>query len=299
MSGLLAVITRSTRRRLASKMRAIASLSSVRRRSILARASAEYSPSVRCEPGADLGRQVVGTTRPAFAELGLRCAIIPLIDHAAPMRGSFVSTPSTRHQAAVGDQLAGGLLEQLPHRSVRRWRRPSRPPRRPADPRSSSRCVPRPSSQPSTRARLSGSRASWPLHTSNQRAVSRTDRDTQPTTTVRLPYGAIGDRGMRPNVLFRPTRPQKPAGIRIDPPPSPPVASVTSPPATAAAVPPDDPPGVRAVLPRVVRRAVQHGPRDVDAAELRRRGLARPSTAPPRSRMRSTLTLVYAGAHGP
>ena len=49
---------------------------------------------------------------------------------------------------------------------------------------------------------------------------------------------------MRPNVAFSPTKPVKPAGIRIDPPPSPPVASVTRPPATAAALPPDEPPGV-------------------------------------------------------
>ena len=110
--------------------------------------------------------------------------------------------------------------------------------------------------------------------TSNQRAVSRTDRETQPTTTVRLPYAAIGDRGIRPNVLFRPTSPQKPAGIRIDPPPSPPVASVTMPPATAAARAARRSAGRVPVLPRVVRRAVQNGPRDVDAAELRRRGLA-------------------------
>ena len=37
----------------------------------------------------------------------------------------------------------------------------------------------------------------------------------------------------------------KPAGIRIEPPPSLPVAMGTRPPATAAAEPPDDPPGVR------------------------------------------------------
>ncbi|CAB4655275.1 unannotated protein [freshwater metagenome] len=36
----------------------------------------------------------------------------------------------------------------------------------------------------------------------------------------------------------------KPAGIRIEPPPSPPVARVTRPPATADALPPDEPPGV-------------------------------------------------------
>jgi len=38
----------------------------------------------------------------------------------------------------------------------------------------------------------------------------------------------------------------KPAGIRIDPPPSLPVAIGNRPPATAAAVPPDEPPGVLA-----------------------------------------------------
>ena len=39
--------------------------------------------------------------------------------------------------------------------------------------------------------------------------------------------------------------PVKPAGMRIDPPPSPPDAMGSRPPATAAAVPPEDPPGVR------------------------------------------------------
>ncbi len=54
-----------------------------------------------------------------------------------------------------------------------------------------------------------------------------------------------GPRGMRPAVPFMPTRPQKPAGMRIDPPPSPPEAMGSRPPATAAADPPDDPPAVR------------------------------------------------------
>ncbi len=51
--------------------------------------------------------------------------------------------------------------------------------------------------------------------------------------------------GMRPKFDFKPNMPVKPAGMRIDPPPSPPEAMGRSPPATAAAVPPDDPPGVR------------------------------------------------------
>src|SRR5437660_1428383 len=53
-----------------------------------------------------------------------------------------------------------------------------------------------------------------------------------------------GPRGILPAVPFIPTRPQKPAGMRIDPPPSPPVASGTRPPATAAAEPAEDPPVV-------------------------------------------------------
>ena len=37
----------------------------------------------------------------------------------------------------------------------------------------------------------------------------------------------------------------KPAGMRMEPPPSPPLAMGSRPPATAAAEPPDEPPGVR------------------------------------------------------
>src|SRR5262245_20550255 len=51
--------------------------------------------------------------------------------------------------------------------------------------------------------------------------------------------------GTRPKVGFRPTSPQKLAGIRIEPAPSEPRASGPSPAATAAAPPPVDPPGVR------------------------------------------------------
>src|SRR5436305_5676545 len=50
---------------------------------------------------------------------------------------------------------------------------------------------------------------------------------------------------MRPKLGFRPTRPVKAAGMRVEPPPSLAVPNGTSPPATAAAEPPLDPPGVR------------------------------------------------------
>ncbi len=103
----------------------------------------------------------------------------------------------------------------------------------------------RPASHPSTRGRLRVSRGSNPLQTSNQRAVSRTDRDTHPTTTVSGGCRVRGPLGMRPKVDLSPNRPVKPAGMRIEPPPSPPVAMGRRPPATAAAEPPEDPPGVR------------------------------------------------------
>src|SRR5262245_23444906 len=66
-----------------------------------------------------------------------------------------------------------------------------------------------------------------------------------PSTTVSGPIIVLGPRGMRPAVPFMPNRPQNPAGMRIDPPPSPPVAIGTSPPATAPALPADEPPVVR------------------------------------------------------
>ncbi len=66
------------------------------------------------------------------------------------------------------------------------------------------------------------------------------------------PYTAVSDPGgpgwgMRPWLGLNPTRPVKPAGMRVDPPPSLAVAAGTSPAATAAALPPLDPPGVRLV----------------------------------------------------
>ena len=104
--------------------------------------------------------------------------------------------------------------------------------------------MPRSRSQPSMRGSEYGSRVSYPLATSYQRATSRTDRARQPTTTVSGAIVVFGPRGIRPAVPFMPTSPLKPAGIRIEPPPSPPVAIDTSPPATAAALPPEDPPAV-------------------------------------------------------
>ncbi len=53
-------------------------------------------------------------------------------------------------------------------------------------------------------------------------------------------------RGTRPRDALSPTRPEKEAGMRVEPPPSDDMLIGTMPAATAAAEPPDEPPGVRA-----------------------------------------------------
>ena len=67
-----------------------------------------------------------------------------------------------------------------------------------------------PSPRPAAASTDRGSRS--PLHTSNQRAVSRTDRARQPSTTVIGAMPVRGPRGMRPAVPFMPTRPLNPRG---------------------------------------------------------------------------------------
>ncbi|CAB4570977.1 unannotated protein [freshwater metagenome] len=170
-------------------------------------------------------------------------SIMPLMLQAAPMLGNDVlmSTrfhPKSAIRPSMRDESTfhiAGEITAPPQSGTTATRFP----------RNVSRNVPSRGSHGSVSARLNGSRASRPAHTSNQRAVSRTLRDTHPAFTVRLPSWAWGARGMRPNVAFRPTKPVNPAGIRMDPPPSPAVANVTRPPATAAALPPEEPPGVR------------------------------------------------------
>ena len=48
-----------------------------------------------------------------------------------------------------------------------------------------------------------------------------------------------------PKLGLKPTMPQNPAGMRIEPPPSPPSEKAPMPVATATAAPPDEPPLVR------------------------------------------------------
>ena len=94
-------------------------------------------------------------------------------------------------------------------------------------------------------AAQNGSPTAGPASTSSSAAVSRTVRPIGPD--VARPTGSpyIGAELTRPRLGFRPTRPQQPAGIRIEPPPSEPCASGTSPAATAAPAPPLEPPAVR------------------------------------------------------
>ena len=71
-----------------------------------------------------------------------------------------------------------------------------------------------------------------------------------------------------------PSRPQKPHGMRIEPPPSVPSASGTMPAASAAALPPLEPPARALEVPRVARDAGQRAVGDALPAELGRRRLA-------------------------
>ena len=88
------------------------------------------------------------------------------------------------------------------------------------------------------------SRPSGPTITSSSRAASVTVVASTPAAAV-WPYRVPFRSGMRPKDGLWPTRPQNPAGVRVEPPPSLAVANGTSPAATAAADPPLEPPGVR------------------------------------------------------
>jgi hypothetical protein len=73
-----------------------------------------------------------------------------------------------------------------------------------------------------------------------------------PSATVRVigpiwasvPKGESGWAGTRPKLCLKPKMPVKPAGMRIEPPPSVPIWSAPMPVAAATAAPPLEPPGV-------------------------------------------------------
>src|SRR2546427_3073047 len=119
------------------------------------------------------------------------------------------------------------------------------------------------------------------------RAASRTVRPSGQTWATSSLPPAAGYIGTRPKVGFKPTSPQKLAGMRIDPAPSEPSASGANPAATAAAPPPVEPPGVR------VR---SHGFRDspnrglsVDPRQANSGRFVRPRKIAPEARSHFTL----------
>ena len=107
---------------------------------------------------------------------------------------------------------------------------------------------------------------SCPASTSSIRAVSRTERASDPNTTQCAPSLSCGARGTRSRWGLSPNSPQHAAGIRIEPAPSAASAAGTIPAATAAADPPLEPPGVRSgshglrVTPQVTDSVNGHSP---------------------------------------
>src|SRR4029453_18980341 len=93
--------------------------------------------------------------------------------------------------------------------------------------------------------------------------------------------------GTRPNVGFRPTSPQKLAGMRIEPAPSEPIASGPSPAATATAPPPVEPPADRGTAKGVgasPNRGLSVQPRHANSGRL-----VRPTKIAPVARKPATL----------
>ena len=110
----------------------------------------------------------------------------PEIAHAAPIFGSDVSTPLTRVRPASAIN-APASSSSSSHMRGEQVAPPQSSTTTARSDRSSSPWLPSPDSQPPVGGRLSGSRVSKPLQTSNHRAVSRTLRLRQPVTTVRFP----------------------------------------------------------------------------------------------------------------
>ncbi len=87
--------------------------------------------------------------------------------------------------------------------------------------------------------------ASAPAMTSSISAASRTVRVIGPTVSCVGHSSTSPLRLIRPRVVFNPTTPHRPAGMRTEPPVSVPIAAVARPAATATAEPLLEPPGTR------------------------------------------------------
>src|SRR6185437_3132547 len=88
---------------------------------------------------------------------------------------------------------------------------------------------------------------SLPAVASSSAALSRTEIETQCCAPAPARVSPIGARLIRPRDGFSPNRPHRPAGIRIEPPPSVACPIGTPRAATIAAEPPDEPPGERSL----------------------------------------------------
>jgi hypothetical protein len=90
-----------------------------------------------------------------------------------------------------------------------------------------------------------GSARSGPVMDAVSSAASATDAASGPAWSSDQLCGTMPPRPMRPKVGFRPTQPQRLAGMRIDLPVSEPKAAAANPAATATPEPPLEPPGTR------------------------------------------------------
>jgi hypothetical protein len=77
------------------------------------------------------------------------------------------------------------------------------------------------------------------------RATVATSGASEPMVSREWLSGTTPEVSISPNVGLKPTTPQRPAGMRTEPPVSLPTAQSQTPAATAAAEPPDDPPAMR------------------------------------------------------
>ena len=135
--------------------------------------------------------------------------------------------------------------------------------------------VPSPASHPSTRGRLNGSYSLAPLHTSYQRAASRTDASQAPDhrgQRLNLGVRALGDAaegGLEPEQSGESGRDADgPAAVTAGADGQQPARTPT------AADPPEEPPGRAFEVVGIRGGAVQPGVGAVDATELAGRGLA-------------------------
>ena len=175
-------------------------------------------------------------------------------------------------EAGVGDEGLGRLQHHASPPGAPRWPRPRSieiTARLPARSKES-----RPASQPSTRGRLRVSRGSNPLQTSNQRAVSRTERDTQPDHHGQRRLEGARAPGDAPVGRLEPEQAGEPGRDADRAAPVAPAGDGEQATGHGGRRPPRGAARGALGIPRVAGGAVQLGAGAVDPAELRGGGLA-------------------------